>query len=335
MKNVIIPPTLSELASELEFISQQMVDSIPGVIVFDSGIPGPTIGITAMTHSNEPSGLAAIWFYRRAGNLANRIKKGKVIMVLNNLESSFNYFKFVQERNKQQSRLARFKDKNMNRLPKDSLTLLNDQRYEVKRAQELLPIWRQFDFALDIHSTSQEAPPMIVTVGGFYPKIIKDFPIEIIITNCENIQIGVPACYFYGAAIGTIPSMVLETGYYENQVSFLLGIECVERLLSNLGVIDEVKKENIMPQNFTEYKMNGSLVVPNDSYRMARAFKWFELIKKGEILADGNQGPILMPLDGQLLFPKGRIEITAKETAEELMFFAEPVKEIIHQHQTQ
>jgi len=317
-------PSFAELEAEFNYLKNQEVENIPGVLIFDSGIPGPCVGVTMMTHGNEPSGLACSIYFRNNEILKKRLKRGRVILILNNLEAGEKYFEARRADNQQEILKSRFIDINMNRLPAD-LTA-HGQAYEVIRAKRLLPLWKKFDYGIDVHSTTQKSEPMIIPVGHLRTGLFKGFPMENIISNIENVQIGKPAAAFYGEPSKKIPTVIVETGSHGDPDSFVRAIDSVNHFLCNIGLVDDIETP-VVPKKCKHYRVSGTLMVPNSSYTLTRVFKTYDFVKKGELLADGDRGPILMPFDGHALM--GPKDTTIRYLAEEVLFLTEPVKEIV------
>ena len=318
-------PTISQLRDILATMAASTYAGVPGVKVFDSGIPGPCVGITAMTHGNEPSGLAAIWYLLRHFPLAQHLVRGRVVLVVNNLQAAEQYLTAYTAGDIEATRKARFIDINLNRLPSDALERDTDTRYEILRAQELAPIWQQFDIALDIHSTTQESKPMIITGGGLHPHLIQGFPISDILVNIEKVQVGVPAFGFYGSLSAGIPVMEIESGSHENPDSFQRAITCTLALLGNCGVIAATERTRT-PEEYKEYYIDGSILVPNTSYRLTRIFSNFEEVQKETVLAVGNGDNFTMPCTGHTFF--GSHDGMIRNIHEEALFLSRPVRKL-------
>lgn len=276
------------------------------------------LGITIHTHGNEPSGLAVLSHFREKFPLEQHLKTGSVIFVLNNTRATE---MFLAAKNMEDKKCSRFVDINMNRLPNNTLECSkNDARYEVRRAQELGIIWKQFDIGLDIHSTTQESDGIIVNIGTLQPDLIRGFPITDIITNIENIQVGKPAVSFYGN--GSIPVMVIEAGSHESHQAFMRAINCTDALLKNLQMIEgKTKSSN---RKYHEYYVGGALMFPDASYALTKPFKSYTKFTAGEKIATNGQCNIVAPFTGYSIFaPQGT---TVKNLNEEVMFFLQPPK---------
>lgn len=303
------------------FINEKTYEGVPGVWCIDSGKTGPTLGITINTHGNEPSGLAGLAYLHESLHIENVLTQGRLFIVLNNIEATRKYFEATTD---EERKKCRFLDVNMNRLPKeDVISEKHHDAYEINRARELLPIWRKFDIGFDIHSMSQDGDPMILSIGELHSDLIRGFPIDIIISNLEEIQVGTPAMVFYGSK--KIPVLGIESGSHESEKAFEVTRVCIRSLLLNLHMIDG--SNDIKQHAYRHYKVKASLLFPDDSYALAEEFKTYEPVQKGRILATGDGTPLVSPIDGHILFggPKGK---KAASLSEEVLFISEPVKEI-------
>ena len=315
-------PKVEDLFEVFESIKNSKYQGVLGVCEFDSRNPGPTLGITIQTHGNEISGLATLWYFLKVNQLEKLLKKGKVVFVLNNIKATERYFeaKTDEERSR-----ARFVDVNFNRLPENFIESKNDLSYEILRAQELKKIWEIFDIGLDIHSTSQKSKPMIIAIHKLQKDLIKGFPIDIVISNIENIQIGVPPTVFYGGK-REVPVLAVETGSHEHQESFKIAIECVLSLMKNLNIIPGDTKLN-SKNRYLLYEVVDSLVFPNDSYKLEKIYPIFSSISKGELIATGNDRKIYSPISGCALF--GPKQVRPHSTDEEVLFFTKAGKKLV------
>ncbi len=309
----------AELFVSFANIMKKTYLGVNGVAIFDSGKHGPTLGITICTHGNEPSGLA-VYQHLIDSNIQSMLLSGRIITCLNNPHATKDFFAATTEEEK---RKARFSECNMNRLPLDVATNTSDVRYEAVRTRELLQVWQEFDVAIDIHSTTQETTPMIIVCDSVPTELLRNFPIAVVISNIHNVQIGQPAIALYGKPKAGTPVFGIESGQHTNQSSFNCAIACIQALLQNSKMMNPQLNE-LLPKmlDMTEYYIDGSLVVPNESYSLTRVFTTYEFIEKGTELALGNQGAITMPRDGHVLF--GPNSTTIHDISGEVLFFSRP-----------
>jgi succinylglutamate desuccinylase len=321
-------PSLDDLAEEFQIIKNSSLVGVPGIMLFDSGIPGPCVGITIHTHGNEPSGLAALRQFRQSG-MQSRLLNGSVLFILNNIAATEKYFAALKETDSQlresKKLAARFVDINMNRLPKNLVELENPSESEILRAKELLWFWKTLDYLLDIHSTRSASPPMIIAIGETGQELYRRFPAEMVIRGIERVQTGKPACAF-SAAAGKAQAFGIEAGSHEEASAFAIANACVLSFLQNLGLLPGERSEG--KRTYKEYLINGSVFFPDESYELAKVFRNFECLEKGDVIAVGNGEPIVSSSAGHAVFtPPGRKHTSTLN--DEVMFLSAPVKKVM------
>ena len=310
----------SILRNTFQELRASSYSSIQGVMTIDSGIEGPVLGLTIMTHSNEPAGLMA------ARHIINKMKngwtplKGKVILCINNLKGAEHFFSHDAWPDRNTAK--RYLEFNMNRLPETSEALKGNKAYETQRAYNLLPIWQEFTHALDFHSSKQDMATTLFT--GHIPvknSISRFLGVPRSIENITPIQTGVPAFIHYGK--GSIDAFELEGGPHNNQ-EYLKSIpNYIDLLLECLGIQEEATPLPIK-QEIDIYEVFGRVLFPNKSYRVAALFPSYDFVKKGTILAKGDGDDLPMPEDGHILFAPQHYN--AVDISEEVMFLTKPMK---------
>jgi predicted deacylase len=329
-------PTFAEIEATFQQLRVANHEGVSGVLRIDSGRPGPQVGITACTHGNEPSGLAAIWHLLGEGDLRLRLRRGSVLLMLNNLEAAQRYFahpEFATLRSQDAGSKAltsewlektfgdfRSVDHNMNRLPPDHWTDCS-KAYEFARVEQLRPIFTRFDTALDIHSTTQPMQPIIVAVKGDW--MAAGLPISTVIDGFVKVQIGRPVSWYYGAADATGPMVAVETGTHAELGALRLAIECAEAFLQATGVVDGGAGAPDVPA----YEVNEVLArieVPSASYELVRVFHAWDTLNAGEVIAIGPGAPVRCPCDGRVLFPPAGRTMSNQRAREEVMFICAP-----------
>ena len=122
----------------------------PYIHVFDSGKPGPTVMVTALTHGNEVSGAVTVDALLETGL---RPRQGTLIFAFNNIEA---YHSF-DPRTPFKSRMI---DEDFNRtwgrLDQPATTA------ETRRAQVVRPFVERADLLLDLHSMHDDGVPLML-----------------------------------------------------------------------------------------------------------------------------------------------------------------------------
>lgn len=321
-KNSSITQELLNLRATFEELNSSVTGKANGVWHAHSKKPGPIVGITIFTHGNEPSGLAAYHYFRHTYQLESRIQRGDVYFVLNNQKAAKQYFTAVVASDENAKLRARFVDINMNRLPDNPFSDDSDKRYEIRRARELRNIWAQFQYALDIHSTSQPTRPMIIALTRSDVKMVSRFPITTVVSNIDAVQSGKPACYFYGERKAVVYG--IEVGSHEVKYSLRRAITCTRTFLALLDMIPKGKLSQVRDQ--VEYEVFNSVWFPNASYALTRSLKNFEFIHKGRCLATGNKQSVIASMDCYALMPpQGKKPASLKE---EVLFLTLPPRHL-------
>lgn len=316
--------TAESLFSIFNRFKEAQYRGVSGVMCIESGKPGPVLGITACTHGNEPVGLAVFEYLLNELHIEQTLISGTLYLVINNYKATEKFFRSSSE---DQIRKSRYCDINMNRLPRNALVLTDDKCHEIQRVQELYPIWQCFTYGLDIHSTTALMDPMIISRGGvFHSKLMRGFPIEVLVSNIDRKQIGIPAFAFYGGLDKDIPVFAIEAGQNAEPATFERAIRCTKALLQNLKMLHGVPDTGINIKEYREYHIDGALLFPDVSFDLIKSYRSYDSIRKGEVLArNAEREEIRAPFDGHLIMPTSR-RGSEKDISEEVAFISRPVK---------
>jgi hypothetical protein len=322
-------PDMADLKETFEWLSKSEYQGVKGVAKFDSGVPGPTVGITVLTHGNEPAGLAPVWLASKEGGMFDQLTCGSVIVAIANIDAATEYFSKVEAATPEELAAFRSIDLNMNRLPAD-LASTDRSNAEIDRAKDLLPILAEFDAGLDIHSTDVESSPMLVGNSYMSPALQQSFPIEVVLVGIAETMKEKPLMQFYGD--GRVPAAVIEAGSHQSNSSYETAIISTAGFLQNMGLLE---KAGGISQSGEAAKIERSVYEVVDSIfwetgdenmLLVKPFRTFEVIHKGQLLAEdpttGKQ--YFSPCDGHALFPfmNGR----PNNMNEEGMFITLPVR---------
>jgi hypothetical protein len=327
-------PSLSDLQEAARGLAALSFGGIQGVYVIDSKKPGPLVAVSCCTHGNEPSGLVPIWSELRYQTFSRFLAAGKVAFILNNPVAAIKSFECasIEERSR-----CRFIDINMNRMPEDALEGPSGNAYEVLRLRQLMPLYKDVEIALDIHSTSQDSPPMILEIKNFKADLARGFGISPLLTNISEIQVGLPIGYFIGGLNGSSPVVEIEAGQHFATSSFLRALRCAGAFLRNTGVMSSDWSEDWQfggggpgdEPALREYKIVSSVLFPDESFLLEEVFPDFGFVNAGDVLARGQGSPIIAECAGHTFFatPQRR----PASIREEALFLSAPVREVSSQ----
>jgi predicted deacylase len=122
------------------------------VTTFDSGVAGPHVLVTALTHGNEICGAIALDRLLRAGL---RPRRGRLTLAFANVAA---YKSF----DRRYPVVSRFVDEDFNRLWDEATLDGPRQSAELARARALRPFVEAADFLLDIHSMQYATAPLML-----------------------------------------------------------------------------------------------------------------------------------------------------------------------------
>ena len=126
---------------------------VPYVHRLEATAPGPHVLLTALVHGNEPCGAIALDRLLTSGF---RPSRGRVTLAFVNVAA---YAKFTPS----DPRASRWVGEDMNRVWSPHILAQQPARSaDVARAAELVPIVREADVLLDLHSTQHPNEPLII-----------------------------------------------------------------------------------------------------------------------------------------------------------------------------
>jgi predicted deacylase len=266
---------------------------VPYVHRFDSGAPGPAVGIAGLTHGNEVCGMTAVTWLLDAGI---RPARGSLTLWLGNVDA---YERMRADDPANQTR-HRYVDRDMNRVWGDDVLDGDRDSVEARRARELLPFVEGLDALLDIHSTTFCELPFQVYAATPANRAAADaigMPATHVIlkggqhsglTMCERGRLGDPA----SGAVG----LGVECGTHLADASGAVARDAALRFLAQAGILaPETLARHPLPPAPPAGMQRRYLVErvfrPSSAHaRFARAFAPFEEVSAGEpIVIDGDE----------------------------------------------
>jgi succinylglutamate desuccinylase len=129
---------------------------IAGVWRFEAAAPGPHLLLSALVHGNEIAGAALLARWLEAGL---RPACGRLTLVLANL-AAFDRFDITDPVS------SRFVDEDLNRVWAPEQLGGSRRSVELDRARALLPVLREADVLLDLHSMLWPSDPLFIAGPG-------------------------------------------------------------------------------------------------------------------------------------------------------------------------
>ena len=268
------------------------------VHVLDSGVPGPTALVMALTHGNEICGAIAVDRFLR---MATRPSRGRVVLAFNNVEA----FKRFEPANPYASR---FIDEDFNRVwTRDVLDGKRDSA-ELRRARQLRPFVEQADYLLDIHSMLEPSPPVMIC-GPLEKGIRFAFDVGVprdVVSDTGHAN-GTRMRDYGGFGDPASPknALLVECGQHWERSSERVAWQTLWRFLRTLDVVDagtaaEHIDADVPPQRLI--RVTDAVIANTPAFRFAKTFTGLEIVPhRGDVIAwDGDQA-VRAPYDNCVL----------------------------------
>lgn len=269
----------------------------PYVHVRDSGKPGPTVMVAALTHGNEVSGAIVVDALLAAGL---KPRQGTLIFSFNNIEA---YHSF-DAKNPFKSRMV---DEDFNRtwgrLDQPATTL------ETRRAQVIRPFVERADFLLDLHSMHDDCVPLMLCGpldrGAALAQKL-GAPVDIVRDRGHAAGKRMRDYGAFGDPEGSSTALLIETGQHWRASSVVVAKDVTARFLVETGAVDEsdlpVDWKQPTPSGQRIVQVTHAVATKRGNFISARRFEGQEVIAKaGTVLGHDDGEPVTTPYDNCVL----------------------------------
>ncbi len=200
------------------------------VHVLDSGRPGPTAMVQALTHGNELCGAIALDFLLRS---EIRPDAGRLILAFANVEA---YVRFDFD----DPDASRYIDEDYNRIWADDALFGARDSAELRRARQLQPFVDTADFLLDIHSMHDPCRP--IGVSGMVDKHLAlarriGMPADLLIDTGHPAGLRMRDRGTFNDPTSPRLSLLVECGQHWQRSSADVAINTMLRFLAASGVV--------------------------------------------------------------------------------------------------
>ena len=269
------------------------------VHVLDSGAPGPTVMVQALTHGNEFSGAIALDYLFR-----EKVKpaKGKLILAFANVPA-FERFDFDDPDR------SRYIDEDYNRVWADAVIDGPRDSAELRRARELRPFVDSADYLLDLHTMTEPCRPIMVCgmldKGADFARRV-GMPADLLIDTGHPAGLRMRDRGGFGDAASPKNALLIEAGQHWEKSSVDVAIDTTLRFLQATGVAESsfVKPRLRLtpPEKQRVVRVTQPVTATSPNFRFARPWKGLEVIKKaGTVIANDGDKEWRTPYDDCVL----------------------------------
>jgi len=285
--------------------------------VLDSGVPGPSVMVQALTHGNEICGAIALdWLLDEIAHSRWRPSCGQLVLAFGNVQA---YARF----NPADPFPSRCVDEDFNRVWADSELFGPRDSVELRRARELRPFIDATDFLLDIHSMSGPCRPLMVcgTVdkNAAYAREL-GVPGDLLIDTGHPAGLRMVERGGFGDPASHKRALLIECGQHWEKSAADVAIDTLVRFLGLTGLADAawVKAHAPLPLPTVQHlvRVTEAVVARSSELRFLVPAVGFGVVEKAgtPIAQDGDQ-IWTTPYDNTVLVMPGVTNLKAGSTA--------------------
>jgi predicted deacylase len=276
------------------------------VTTFDSGVAGPHVLVTALTHGNEICGAIALDRFFRAGL---RPRQGKLTLAFDNVAAYRRFDTRVPG-------ASRFVDEDFNRLWARATLDGPRQSSELSRARALRPIVDAADFLLDIHSMQHATAPLMLA-GTLDRSVALARRVGIPeLIMCDAGHAAGPRMRDYGAfadAASAKTALLIESGQHWERRSAEIATDVMLRFLIAVGTLTYDDAQVLGGPDFDSHprqriiEVTEAVTITGDSFEFVQDFRGLEVLSpKGTLIGRDNGREIRAPYDDCVLIMPSR-----------------------------
>lgn len=276
------------------------------VTTFDSGVAGPHVLVTALTHGNEVCGAIALDRLLRAGV---RPRRGRLTLSFDNIAA---YRRF----DRRYPIVSRFVDEDFNRLWAPATLDGPRQSTELARARALRPIVDAADFLLDIHSMQYAtAPLMLAGTLDRSVELARRVGIPELIM-CDAGHAAGPRMRDYGAfadPASARTALLIESGQHWQHRAAEVASDVMLRFLMALGILSRDDAAPLGGPDFDVHprqrviEVTQAVTIAGDKFEFADDFRGLEVLpEKGALIGRDDGREVRTPYDDCVLIMPSR-----------------------------
>jgi succinylglutamate desuccinylase len=276
------------------------------VTTFDSGIAGPHVLVTALTHGNEICGAIALDRLFRAGL---QPRQGKLTLAFDNVAAYCSFDSRVPT-------ASRYVDEDFNRLWSAATLDGPRQSAELRRARALRPIVDAADFLLDIHSM-QYATAALMLAGTLDRSLALARRVGIPeLIMCDAGHAAGPRMRDYagfGDPNSTKTALLIESGQHWERQAAEVATEVMLRFLMALGTVTRDDAAVLAGSDFGArppqrvIQVTEAVTITGDKFEFVQDFRGLEVLSpKGTLIGRDNGREVRTPYDDCVLIMPSR-----------------------------
>jgi len=274
------------------------------VHIFDSGLPGSTVMVNALTHGNELCGAHAL-AHMFEGDI--RPSAGRLILSFANVDA---YHRFDADN----PSASRFLDEDFNRVWSPAELDGSRQSRELTRARALRPVVAMADYLLDLHSMQCASPPLMlcgVAEKGRRLAMAVGCPRHIVADVGHTAGRRMRDYDAFADPASPKTALLAECGQHWADASRAVAIETTRRFLVAVGsiAIQDWPTDGLpsAPEATRLIEVTEAVTIVTSRFRFTNDFKGLETVESaGSVIAYDGRTPVRTPYDNCVLIMPSR-----------------------------
>lgn len=258
---------------------------------FDSGRPGPTVMVQAITHGNELCGAIALdWLFKQGMGKSLTPLHGKLILSFANVDA-FHRF------DAKDPGASRCVDEDLNRVWADEVLFGTGDSLELRRARQLQPFVDRADYLFDIHSMTDDCRPLMVCgmldKGAAFARNL-GVPGELLIDTGHPAGLRMRDRGGFGDPASSRNALLIECGQHWEKSSAEVAIDSLVRFLRVTAMVGDdwasSRLRMTLPQQQRLVRVDRAVTALSKDFRFLVPVQGLGVIeKKGTVFAqDGD-----------------------------------------------
>jgi predicted deacylase len=246
----------------------------------DSGRPGPSVMIQALTHGNEFCGAIALDRLFKQGISPS---KGKLTLAFANVAAFARFNRDDPDR-------ARYIDEDYNRVWGDDVLLGSRDSAELRRARELRPFVDAADLLLDLHSMHEPCRPIMVCARSEKSVALArrmGAPADLLLDTGHPAGLRMMERGGFSDPASARTAVLIECGQHWAKNSVDVAIDTCERFLRAAGLLQGLQLQSIGQRVI---RVTEPVVAKTMGFRFASPWKGLEVVEKAGSLVATDDG---------------------------------------------
>ena len=287
----------------------------------ESGKPGASVMVQALTHGNEFSGAITLDYLMQQGL---RPAQGVLTIAFANV-AAFARFS-VDDPNR-----SRYVDEDYNRVWADEVLDGPRDSAELRRARELRPFVDAADYLLDLHTMGEPCRPLMVCAKSEKSVALSrriGLPADLLLDTGHAAGLRMIERGAFSDPASSRTAILIEAGQHWEKAAVDVAIDTTLRFLTVTGAIDEAwakaRLRTKAPATQRLVRVTEAVVVKSDGFRFAKEWKGLEVAPQaGTPVAYDGDTVWRTPYDDCVMVMPGSAHLKPGNTAVRLGRYAE------------